>query len=176
MPGRTPAGKRYAEAVAGITRADGAWERWRRDLDLAAGALSSPQLRQALESPGLRHQQKYALIEEVLGGKIAGPALNLLKVMARRGRIDLLPDVAKWFGEIADRALGVRRFQVTTAAPLVEEQRELLRQRLAEGSGSVVLTEHVDPSLLGGLVLRHGDVIHDYSVRSRLEALRARLN
>jgi F-type H+-transporting ATPase subunit delta len=83
----------------------------------------------------------------------------------------------------------VRRVTVTTAQPLTDEQRARLRQRLAGAGGgapaggpaggapaAVQLSEEVDPGLLGGLVVRQGDIIQDYSVRARLEALRDRLN
>ena len=86
---------------------------------------------------------------------------------------------------------------MTTAAALTESQRERLLQRLAgasgppatgpraggrgrrvgaAGRGAVELTEEVDPAIVGGLVVRQGDIIQDYSIKARLEALRERLN
>jgi F-type H+-transporting ATPase subunit delta len=177
MPGRTSAGKRYAEAVAGIARQDNSWEQWRRDLGAIGQVLGNPELRLTLESPRILPERKQRLLNESFGGRIAPATLNLLNVMAQRGRLGLLPDMLVWFDEIADRALGVRRYTVTTAAPLTDEQRAQLQQRLGGAAGGqVILTEQVDPSIMGGMVLRHEDVIADYSVRSRLEALRERLN
>lgn len=175
MPGRTTAGKRYAEAIAAIARQDNSWERWREDLTIVGDALQDAELRLTLESPRVTAERKGKLLDDVLRDRVADPTRNLLKVMGRRGRLALLGDVRVWFDELADRALGVRRYRVTSATPLTEEQRTQLRQRLGSG-GSVVLTEHVDPSLLGGLVIRHDDVIRDFSVRTRLETLRNRLN
>ena len=95
--------------------------------------------------------------------------------------------MGSWFDELADRARGVRRVTVTTAAALTESQRERLLQRLAGAvrarprrrvwrEGTVELTEEVDPAIVGGLVVRQGDIIQDYSIKARLEALRERLN
>jgi F-type H+-transporting ATPase subunit delta len=177
MPGRTSAGKRYAEAVAGIARQDGSWEQWRRDLDALGQALADQQLRLTLESPRILPERKQRMLNEAFGGRLAPATLNLLNVMAQRGRLGLLPDVITWFDEIADRALGVRRYTVTTAVPLSDDQRAQLRQRLGgTRGGQVVLTERVDSSIMGGMVLRHEDVITDYSVKTRLETLRDRLN
>lgn len=176
MPGRTPAAKRYAEAVAALARQDNSWQQWRRELGAVREALENPQLRLMLESPRLAAGQRGQVIDQVFGGRVGALTLNLLKVMGRRGRIALLPDMLTWFDEIADRALGVRRYDVTSATPLTDEQRRSLRDRLGGRDGQVILTERVDPALLGGLVLQEEDIIRDYSVRARLESLRERMN
>ena len=176
MPGRTTAAKRYAEAIAAIARQEGSWDRWRQDLELVSQMIQNPELSLMLESPRVAAGQRGQLLDEALGGRVSAATLNLLKVMGRRGRIPLLPDMLVWFHEMADRALGVRRYTVTTATPLSDDQRQRLRDRLASGGGQVLLTEQVEPKLLGGMVLRHEDLIRDYSIRARLESLRDRLN
>jgi F-type H+-transporting ATPase subunit delta len=176
MPRRATAAKRYAEAIAGLARDAGSWERWRQDLHAVGEAAQAPALRDALASPNLPSEVKQGLLARALGERAAPETRNLLSVMARRNRLDLLPDVVAWFDELADLALGIERVTVTTAAPLTDGQRRRLRERLAKPGGAVVLAEQVDPDILGGLVVRQGDVIRDYSVRARLESLRERLN
>jgi F-type H+-transporting ATPase subunit delta len=190
MPLRSGAAKRFAEAVAGLARQDGSWDRWRRDLSTLAGAAADRRLVLSLESQRIAVARKRELIDGAFGEQVSPGARNLVLVLARRQRLGLLPDVLNWFDQLADRAQGVRRYTVTTAAPLTDEQRARLRQRLAAGGDAVAvaapvpapdgpevqLSEEVDPSLLGGLVVRQGDIIQDYSVRARLEALRDRLN
>jgi F-type H+-transporting ATPase subunit delta len=173
MPGRTTAGKRYAEAIAAIARGDNSWERWRQDLAVIGQALQDAELRLTLESPRVSAERKNQVLDQVLGGRVAPATQNLLKVMGRRARLGLLPDVAMWFDELADRALG---YTVTTAAPLTDAQRQELQQRLGTDGGKAVLTERTDPALLGGLVVQHEDIIRDYSIRTRLQSLRDRLN
>ena len=176
MPGRTTAAKRYAEAVAAIARQENSWDQWRRDFDVLREALAEPRLRLLLQSPRVEPGQRRDLLEQAVGNRVSANTLNLLKVMGRRGRLGLFDDLLTWFDEIADRVQGVRRYTVTSAAPLSDAQRERLRAELAREGGSVILTERVDPSLIGGMVLRHEDVIRDYSIRTRLESLRERLN
>ncbi|MGI8422779.1 MAG: ATP synthase F1 subunit delta [Chloroflexota bacterium] len=176
MPGRTTAAKRYAEAVAAIARQESSWEQWRRDLGLVGEGLQDSELRLMLESPRVNAEQKAALLERAFGGRVAPQVLSLLKVMGKRGRLTLAPDMLKWFDEIADRALGVRRYVVTSATPLTDEQRQRLRSQLGGTTGQLVLTEHVDPAIIGGLIVRHDDMILDFSIKTRLETLRERLN
>ena len=151
MPLRSGAAKRFAEAVAGLARQDGSWDRWRRDLSTLAAAAADRRLVLSLESQRIAVARKRELIEGAFGEQVSPGARNLVLVLARRQRLGLLPDVLSWFDQLADRAQGVRRYTVTTAAPLTDEQRARLRLRL-------------------------GDIIQDYSVRARLEALRDRLN
>jgi F-type H+-transporting ATPase subunit delta len=186
MPLRSGAAKRYAEALAGLARQDDSWDAWRRDLAALVQAAGDRGLVLSLESQRIALARKRELIESVFGAGVSPGARNLALVLARRQRLGLLPDVLSWFDQLADRAQGVRRVTVTTAQPLTDEQRARLRQRLAGGvlparapaggAPEVLLSEEVDPALLGGLVVRQGDIIQDYSVRARLEALRDRLN
>lgn len=176
MPGRTTAAKRYAEAVVAIARQEKSWDRWRADFDLLRQVLKDPRLRLLLESPRVEASQRRDLLEQAVGNQVSAATLNLLKVMGRRGRLGLFEDLLTWFDEMADRELGVRRYTVTSATPLSGEQRQQLTTHLGGSGGQVVLTEVVDPGLIGGLVLRHEDMIRDYSIKTRLEALRERLN
>src|SRR5437879_2889654 len=100
MPRRTTAAKRYAEAIAGLARDAGepkAWQRWRDELTHVASAIEDPVLRLSLESPRVSVERKQALLREKLGSGLSTEGFNLVGLMARRGRIDLLPDVVRWF-------------------------------------------------------------------------------
>jgi F-type H+-transporting ATPase subunit delta len=176
MPQRSSAAKRYAEAIAAIARETGSWEQWRQDLAAIRQAMYDPALRLALENPRLAPERKQELLHRALQDGVADEAINLIAVMVRRGRLELLPDVVQWFDELADRALGIRHVTVTTATPLTDDLRQRIKERLGAGAAQIQLREKVDPDILGGLVVQEGDIIRDYSVRARLESLRERLN
>jgi len=102
--------------------------------------------------------------------------LNLVLLLLRRGRIDLLPRVAREFARLDDLRNGVVNATATSAAPLDPDEVRALTARLQRLTGGrVELTTNVDPSLLGGVVVRLGDRLIDGSVRGRLERLRSRL-
>jgi F-type H+-transporting ATPase subunit delta len=191
MPQRSSAAKRYAEAAAGLARQDGSWDTWRQDLLQLSQALQDGRLLQAMQNERVSAERKRQVVDTLFEGRVSPGARNLLLLLARRRRLELLGDVVTWFDELADRARGVRRITVTTAAALTGSQRERLLQRLADSSSAlpaapaagaagerspVELTEEVDPAIIGGLVVRQGDIIQDYSIKARLEALRERLN
>ena len=102
--------------------------------------------------------------------------MNLIGLMLRRGRIQELPRLAAEFRRLDDERQGVARASVTSTLPLEPDELQALKERLARSTDRrVELDLTVDPSLLGGLVVRLGDRLVDGSVRSRLERLRNRL-
>jgi F-type H+-transporting ATPase subunit delta len=116
------------------------------------------------------------LIAEALGGRVSGPVLNLVQLLLRRGRIDQLPNVAAAFRRLDDARRGITVATATSATALGPDEVRALTARLEQMTGGPVELEiAVDPSVLGGLIVRVGDRLIDGSVRGRLERLRDQL-
>ena len=104
------------------------------------------------------------------------PVQNLIQLLLKRGRIEQLPRVAAEFRRLDDRRLGITHATATSATALTPDEVRALTARLEQSTGGrVELRVEVDPSLLGGLVVRIGDRLIDGSVRGRLERLRNQL-
>jgi len=103
---------------------------------------------------------------------VGGEVRNLVGVLIANRRLAQLPQVARAFGD----QLAVRRGQqaatVISAHPLSDTQRTQLAARLTEaGYSGVKLSEQVDPSILGGLIVRIGSRLYDNSIKSKLQRL-----
>ncbi len=169
------AGKRYAQAAAQIARQAESWARWRQDLAAIAEVLQDESLLAVLQAPRIGLTQKLELVERIFGDTLTAEAMNLVQLLIRRRRIGLFADVQHWFLELADAAEGIERYAITTAEPLTDDLRGAMRQRLEGDGRQVVMTEHVNPDIIGGLLIRHNDLIQDFSVRGQLEVLREQL-
>ena len=169
------AGKRYAQAAAQIARQAGSWARWRQDLAAIAEVVQDESLLAVLQAPRIGLTQKLELVESIFGDTLAAEAMNLVQLLIRRRRIGLFADVQHWFLELADVAEGIERYTITTAVPLTDDLRGAVRQRLERDGRQAVMTEHVNPDIIGGLMIRHNDLIQDFSVRGQLEMLREQL-
>ena len=102
--------------------------------------------------------------------------MNLIALLLRRGRIEQLPRVAAEFRRLDNARQGITVATATSAAPLTPDEVRALTGRLEQMTGGrIELDLQVDPSLLGGLVVRVGDRLIDGSVRGRLERLRNQL-
>lgn len=169
------AGKRYAQAAAQIARQTESWARWRQDLATVAEALRDDTLLAILQAPRVGLTRKLELVDGIFGDAMTSEATNLVHLLLRRRRIGVFADVHRWFLELADEAEGIERYTVVTAVPLADDMRQAVQQRLDQGGGQVVMTEEVDPDLIGGLMIRHSDLVQDFSVRGRLDVLREQL-
>ena len=169
------AGKRYAQAAAQIARQAGSWARWRQDLAAIAEVLQDESLLAILQAPRVGLTRKLELVDSIFGGTLTTEAMNLVQLLIRRRRIGLFADMQRWFLELADVAEGIERYTITTAVPLTDDLRGAVRQRLERDGRQAVMTEQVNPDIIGGLMIRHNDLIQDFSVRGQLEVLREQL-
>jgi F-type H+-transporting ATPase subunit delta len=169
-------GRRYAEAAFELALRDGDVDRWLLELELAAARLAEPDAQRALVNPAVPAATRIELAERILGDRVGDRPLNLVRLLLRRGRIDLLPQVAHEFRRLYERREGIVRAEITSASPLGEADLLAIRERLAGMSGGrIEASVRVDPQLLGGITVRLGDRFIDGSVRGRLERLRDRL-
>ena len=176
MARRDSAPRRYADAAFEIALRDKTVDTWRRDLDSAAATMSMGELEKVLANPAIPLDQRLSAAEKVFAS-LSNPVRNLVLLLVRRNRIGQLPRVAAEFRRLDDRRNGLTHATATSAAPLGAGEVRTITARLEELTGGrIALETDVDPSLLGGLVVRVGDRLIDGSVRGRLERLRGQLS
>jgi len=176
MARRDTAARRYAEAAFEVALRDGTVDAWRAELDAAAAIASDETVRRMLANPAVALETRTAIAEATFAVVVGRPVLNLIGLMLRRGRIEQLTRVAAEFRRLDNARQGITLATATSAAPLTPDEIRALTQRMEQFTGGrVELDLQVDPSLLGGLVVRVGDRLIDGSVRGRLERLRNQL-
>ena len=167
-------GGRYAIALFELARDAKTIETVERSLGTLRDALAqSDDLRTLTTSPLVsREQATGALLAAADELGIDKTTRDFLGVLAHNRRLGDLPAIIRAFRRIAARHRGETTAEVASAHPLTDEQVDALRQQLRTRVGrevSVDLT--VDPSLLGGLVVRLGSQMIDSSIRTRLNTL-----
>jgi F-type H+-transporting ATPase subunit delta len=176
MARRDTAARRYAEAAFEVALRDGTVEAWRSELESAASVVSDERIGRALADPAVALEERQAMADRILGPVASRPVLNLIGLMIRRGRIEQLPRVAADFRRLDNARQGITIATAISAAPLTPDELQAVTERLEQYTGGrVELETQVDPSLLGGIVVRVGDRMIDGSVRGRLERLRNQL-
>ena len=120
--------------------------------------------------------RKAHVIRKAFENRASELIVNFLLVLNEHERLDLLKPITVAYSDLRDERGGRVRVQVLTAVPLPDDQRERLRQQLAENlHKEPVLETDVDPELLGGMVVRVNDWLYDYSVRAQLEDIRKQI-
>ena len=170
--------RRYAKALFEIGVAEGNYERLGNELDDLAQAFAiSPELRMALENPMIKAAEKQAILKAILPRVAPSPSVQrFARLLLDRGRIGIVRGAARAYRLLADQRSGQVRATLTSAAALGPGELERVRRALETRTGRKVIIEaSVDPSLIGGLVARVGDLVLDGSVRTQLEEMRRRL-
>jgi len=166
--------KRYARALLDLAREADALEAWGTELTRAAAAFSEPRLQPILLSPAIDGAVRRRTAGAVVDALALPPTVgNLIRVLAERDRLTVLPDVARWYEQLLDEAVGRARVTIRSAAALAAPEKTALIElaRRFTKSREVLATSEVDPELLGGVVLDAGGTVYDGSVRSQLARL-----
>lgn len=162
----------YAKAAFEEARAHGQLAEWSQGLGVAAEVVGDPRVERLLGNPEVEPRDLAQLIIGIAGDRLGEPGRNFIFMLAENHRLGLIPEIAVLFNELKDDAEGVADVTVTSAAPLDEvHQRKLaaaLERRLRR---RVRMHCETDPTLIGGAVLRSGDLVIDGSLRSKLERM-----
>ncbi len=168
----------YAEALLDAAEGAGCQAEIVEEFDAFVSEVLDrlPEFERVLASALISHEEKVGLLDRALGQQASRVFLNFLKVVSRHGRLDILRAMHRAVRELWERRSGRVPVWVTTATPLDEE----LGRRLAERirpliDGQPVVQTRVDPSLLGGFVVRVGDTVYDASLATQLKMLRQQM-
>jgi F-type H+-transporting ATPase subunit delta len=170
--------RRYASALADVVMTRGESREVREELAAwESMTQSNPQLLEVFRHPTIPHEQKRAVLNELLTRTRVRPTTaNFLQVLLQNHRLADLSEVNRQFVQELDRRSNVVTAQVTTARPLPVDAQESLRAKLSQMTGrSVRLEFEVDDSLIGGVVTRIGSTLYDGSVRGQLEQVKRKM-
>lgn len=170
---------RYASALFDLASEQKQLAAVEQDMARLAGLLeTSEDLRRMVRSPVFSADEQGRAIAGV--GEKAGLSplgVNFLKLLARNRRLFAVGDIIKAFRQITARHRGEIDADVISAHPLSEAQRNALVDTLKASAGgkNVKIHTHVDPALLGGLVVKMGSRMIDSSLRTKLDNLKTRM-
>lgn len=167
-------GEVYAKALLGVARKASNTDELLGQFQTVVEEVftKNPKLEAALNSPKLSLEQKEALLDKVLGQHVDPTLMKFLKVLCRRQRLNFVRGIQRSITEFRDEELGRIRVTVTSAVELGEKEIEGIRSSLkAKLNREVSVVSKVDPSIIGGLVLRIGDTVFDGSVTGKFDQL-----
>ena len=166
---------RYATALFELARDEGVLDTVEADLKgFASLTEESADLQRLVRSPVFSAEDQLRAITAVLAkAEIGGLVGNLIKVAAHNRRLFAVPDMTAAFGRLLAQHRGEVSAEVTSAEPLSEAHVAALKAALKGSLGKdVALDTRVDPSLIGGLIVRVGSRMIDGSIKTKLNSLK----
>jgi len=167
----------YAAGIFEIARAEDQLERVQNELLQVARAFrSSDELRDSLSNPQLPADRKAAIVDGLLETRASELTIAFVNFVVGLGRASSLPDIVDELAETAAAAVNREVAEIRTAIDLGPATVERLVAALARQTGKRLEPKViVDPSVIGGIVARVGDIVIDGSVQTRLSGLREAL-
>jgi F-type H+-transporting ATPase subunit delta len=172
MAERATIARPYAKAAFEYARAANALAAWSQGLKVAAEIAADPRVAQLINDPRWTAANLAALIIDVAGPKLDAAMQNFVRVLAENHRLVLLPEIAAHYEAARAQVENTVDVAVISAVALDAAQAEKLKQALnTRLRRQVRMQNSVDASLLGGAVIRAGDLVIDGSLKGRLDRL-----
>ena len=177
MAESTTIARPYAQAAFKLAQQNQALPAWSEMLGLAAVVAADAGMRKLLDNPRVTPEQLAELFVDIGGDRLNDDGRNMLRLLAERRRLALLPEIFGLYEQFKNEAEGAVKAQLITAFPATDAQKQTIAAALKQRFGRDVQLEYVtDPTLMGGAVVRAGDLVIDGSVRGKLTRLGTALN
>ncbi|NMH25764.1 ATP synthase F1 subunit delta [Flavobacterium solisilvae] len=164
---------RYAKAILETAVSAGKTVQVNDDMKSIVDSVSgSQELSEFLSSPIISSEVKMNALSEVFAN-VQSETKMLFKLLQENKRFEILESIASQFNRLFDEMNGIEVAKVTTAFPITPELETKVLAKIAEISNKKITIENiVDPSIIGGFVLRIGDKQYNASVANRLQELK----
>lgn len=171
-------GKVYSEALFELAAEQNCAEQVFNELEaLKAIWRDNPELSKMLCTPTIGIGEKLASAEKIFKGRVSDMVYNFICVITEKNRGASLPEIADSYKEKWYEASGIAEVTVTSCKPLSAAMREKLVKKLeAVYKKKIILTEKVDETLIGGIVVKYGDTMLDGSVKTRLDNMQKQIS
>lgn len=176
MAEKTTIARPYALAIFKLASEQKNLKGWSDMLKLAAAVAADPEMDKVIGNPALSKGQVADMVIAICGDKLNDAGKNSIRVLAENGRLEFLPEIAALFEVERASAEGTLNAEVTSAFDLTDAQKKDLAAALKKRFGrEISLSCTTDKSLLGGAIIRAGDVVIDGSAVGKLEKLSSEL-
>lgn len=162
----------YAQAAFDIAHEKGALKEWSEMLQLVAAVTADDLMSNMISNPTIEREKIIDIIFDVCGDKLNDAGKNFVKVLAENGRLNVVAEIAEryeWHRAEAEKTVEA---EVTSAFPLSDSQIQTMTDALKKRLGREVhLVTTIDDSIVGGAIIRAGDLVIDGSVSGQLDKL-----
>ena len=167
----------YANAVFAIAQESGELKAWSDMLAVLAQCVADPKMQSIISSPAVSDEQVITLLADIAGELMVKKGRDFLAMLAENNRLALLGYIAVIFEQLRAEAEQVLTADVTTARALSPKQQASIAAALKKRIGrDVTLNTRIDESLLGGAIIRAGDLVIDGSAVGKLNRLANAIN
>ena len=168
----TTCARPYAKAAFKLAKELGQQDEWSQMLTLCASVSRREAVDRMLKDPSTSGDMKARAFIQLCEGSLTVEVENYIKILTNKKRISLLPQIDALFEQMKSQDQSYQDVVVTSAFPLTESQEEMIAKKIEQRLGlSVRMHTKIDSELVGGVIVKAGDLVIDGSVRTRLSKL-----
>lgn len=162
----------YAKAVFDLAQETGSYESWTAALEQLSAISQDDDFNALVQDPRVDDQKTAELMIDLAKDALPEGGANLVNLLVQNDRLAALTDVQQQYGDLVAKAQASVNAEVITAMALTDDQKSSLAAALEKRLGlKVQLEETVDANLVGGAVIKAGDLVIDGSAKGRIEKL-----
>ena len=162
----------YARAVFELAKDGADYSVWSEQLDMLAAVAVDPNVVGLFNNPRVSRHELALVFTDVCGDRLDENVKNLVRLLAQNRRLHALPAIAEQYEHLRAEAEQTVQAELESALPVSDTQQQRIVEALSQRMGRrVELTVKTNEELLGGAVVRAGDLVIDGSIRARLEKL-----
>ncbi len=166
----------YAEAVFGRASDNDKLDHWSDMLGLLAAIVQDKRVAAAISNPKFESGQRVSLLLDICGKQLDVEGQNLIRLLVRNGRLSVLPEIASIYEGLKNESQGSLDVEVVSAYKMTKAQENTLAAALKKRlDREIRVTSEIDRDLIGGVIIRAGDLVIDGSVQGRLRKLATEL-
>lgn len=169
--------RRYAQAFFAIAQEKQMVDKLEAELKSVVDTINAhAELKKVLDHQLISAEEKREILTNLFSGEISELSMNLISVVADKNRAPYIPAIYDEFVSYANALRNMAEAEVKVAFELSESELETIKNRLSAATGKTIrLQSNVDPSLIGGVMVRIGDKVIDGSIAGRLTRLKSSL-
>jgi len=162
----------YAQALFNLAHADNTLKAWSDKLSLLKEVTANESMIEIIDNPGVASEDVVKLIADICKDGLDEQGINFLKVTAENGRLEFIPQIADSFEIMRAEEEGSIEAEVISAYAVNATQKKSIAAALEKKLGrEVTIKTRTDKLLLGGVIIRAGDIVIDGSVKTQLEKI-----
>lgn len=170
--------KTYSEALFEVALEEDKIDLFLDEINFVADSLKEfPEFQELIKSPTITKGEKKDIVKEVYGGKLSQEMLNFLMIIIDKSRAGFIEGMRDVFVDKVNDHKGIVEAVAITAVPLSDEDKNKLVAKLEQVTGKTVkLSNEIDKSILGGVMVKIGDKVIDGTLKGKLDNIKDELS
>tara|TARA_B100001250_G_C19683700_1_gene737044 strand:- start:290 stop:823 length:534 start_codon:yes stop_codon:yes gene_type:complete len=169
--GKTTASIRYAKALFQLASSNNSSEEVLKELKIVYSTIKQEEeLFKMAINPTIKNNTKQSVFTKIFSRYVGSVTMKFLNLVIGKGRAPYLLDIIEKYEHIYNIDKKISVVEVISAEPIPEELKEKLKEKASINGGEILLKEKIDKKLIGGFIIKRGDLQYDASIRKKINS------